>query len=149
MNWEKLLGTKRPSSNPDGPPGSDDHRRAFQRDWDRIIFSTAFRRMHDKTQVFPMPDNDVVHSRMTHSLEVASVGRSLGSMAAQFIGLPTDVAQDISQIVSAACLAHDIGNPPFGHAGEDAIRRFFETSTVEGLSGRQQTDMTKYEGNAQ
>src|SRR5689334_4596662 len=101
MDWNKLLSTNRLSSSPHGPPGSDDHRRAFQRDWDRIIFSTAFRRMHDKTQVFPLPDNDVVHSRMTHSLEVASVGRSLGSLSAEKLELSVEMAQDISQIVSA------------------------------------------------
>lgn len=149
MDWNTLLNTTRLSSTMKSQSGSSDHRQDFQRDWDRIVFSTAFRRLHDKTQVFPLPDDDVVHSRLTHSLEVASVGRSLGSRSAQLLELPGGAVQNVGDIVAAACLAHDIGNPPFGHAGEDAIRRYFAKSPVEGLSDRQQDDLINYEGNAQ
>jgi dGTPase len=149
MDWNTLLNNGRLSSSENVPPKSRDHRSEFQRDWDRIVFSTAFRRLHDKTQVFPLPTNDVVHSRLTHSLEVASVGRSLGQRSAQLIGLQDDAPQIVGDVVAASCLAHDIGNPPFGHAGEDAIRRYFGQSPVPGLSERQAADLSNYEGNAQ
>lgn len=149
MNWVELINSRRLAWMTQAPKGSLDHRREFQRDWDRIIFSTAFRRLHDKTQVFPLPDDDVIHSRLTHSLEVASVGRSLGSKSAQLLRLPNPAQQTFGEIVAAACLAHDIGNPPFGHAGEDAIRRYFKTFPLKDLSHRQQLDLVGYEGNAQ
>ena len=149
MNWQELVDPTRILV--DGAPAaaSGDHRNAFQRDWDRVIFSTAFRRLHDKTQVFPLPDDDVIHSRLTHSLEVASVGRSLGRLAATRLALGDDTENDFGDIVSVACLAHDIGNPPFGHAGEDAIRRYFVQHPILELSDRQRADLTMYEGNAQ
>lgn len=149
MNWSTLLNNSRISSLGSAPPKSTDHRSDFQRDWDRIVFSTAFRRLHDKTQVFPLPSNDVVHSRLTHSLEVASVGRSLGRRSAQLIGLQEELQHAVGDVVAAACLAHDIGNPPFGHAGEDAVGRYFSKSPVKGLSERQTFDLENYEGNAQ
>lgn len=161
MNWLQLLSRKRVSheakaSEPTREPG----RSIFERDWDRILFSTAFRRMHDKTQVFPLPDDDVVHSRLTHSLEVASVGRSLGKLVGRTVserhGIDPNSGfdfHDVGDVVAAACLAHDIGNPPFGHAGEDAIAAFFRSPTgqsvVAGLWVREKADLEAFEGNAQ
>lgn len=149
MKWQRLINRERIVTNGVAPPAGQDHRNAFQRDWDRVIFSTAFRRLHDKTQVFPIPDDDVIHSRLTHSLEVASVGRSLGSRSATLLGLTDQQTSDFGDVVSVACLAHDIGNPPFGHAGEDAIRRYFAAHSVDGLTERQQADLAGFEGNAQ
>jgi len=109
----------------------DDIRSIFQRDYDRIIFSSPFRRLQDKTQVFPLPGSIFVHNRLTHSLEVASVGRSLGNLVASALKgkeepLFLNRIGEIGAIVSAACLAHDLGNPPFGHSGEYAIADFFQ-----------------------
>lgn len=158
MNWARLLSKKRVTHRAEIVDATDEEARtAFERDWDRIIFSTAFRRLHDKTQVFPLPDDDVVHSRLTHSLEVSSVGRSLGTLIGQGIcknstHVPVN-CHDIGAIVAGACLAHDIGNPPFGHAGEDAIGAFFrkeETlASLSGLTEQQRSDLTAFEGNAQ
>ena len=97
---------------------------------DRLIFSSPFRRLQNKTQVFPLPGNIFVHNRLTHSLEVASVGRSLGNKIAQFVKTKEalehpEILEEIGTIVSTACLAHDLGNPPFGHSGEEAISYFF------------------------
>lgn len=119
MNWKELLSTQRCAS----PQKSDDIRTSFQRDYDRIIFSSVFRRLQNKTQVFPLPGAIMVHNRLTHSLEVASVGRSIARMTYQklIVGHPElkDEISDIDTAVAAACLAHDIGNPPFGHSGEN------------------------------
>ncbi len=132
-------------------------RTAFQRDYDRIIFSSPFRRLQNKTQVFPLPGSIFVHNRLTHSLEVASVGRSLGNLVALGLanrGDQTDVAilSEIGTIVSTACLAHDMGNPPFGHSGENAISHFFKKGPgkilLEQLPVEQQTDFTCFDGNA-
>ncbi len=111
-------------------------RSAYQRDFDRIIFSSAFRRLQNKTQVFPLPGSVFVHNRLTHSLEVASVGRSLGSIigehiAENFGGNLTEESDifyryNLNNVIAAACLCHDIGNPAFGHSGEDAIASYFE-----------------------
>jgi dGTPase len=149
MHWTSLINATRLSSAATSPSSSADHRKDFQRDWDRLIFSTAFRRLHDKTQVFPLPDDDVVHSRLTHSLEVASVGRSLGAHSARLLGWVELEQRNVGDIIAAACLAHDIGNPPFGHAGEDAIARYFVDNSVDDLTPREQADLTHYEGNAQ
>src|SRR3954447_11577343 len=118
MPWPQLLCADRRGSS--RPAGAEPQRSAFQRDWDRIIFSSAFRRLQDKTQVFPLAKSDYVRTRLTHSLEVASVGRSLGILAAEAV-LENDaslagivVPQDIGTVVATACLMHDIGNPPFG-----------------------------------
>ena len=133
-------------------------RSQFQRDYDRLIFSSPFRRLQNKTQVFPLPGNIFVHNRLTHSLEVASVGRSLGSKIAQFIRQKNvrldnpELLEEIGTIVSSACLAHDLGNPPFGHSGEEAISYFF--SEGEGmyfkklLSDEEWADLSHFEGNA-
>ncbi len=157
MNWDNLLNSQRYG---DSRKNYDAfvHRSAFQRDFDRIIFSSAFRRMQDKTQVFPVPESDFVHNRLTHSLEVAMVGRSLGNLAGQFIleqepdlesKHPMNVFGDI---VAAAALAHDLGNPPFGHSGEGAIADYFlKNNFIKdsfGLTDRQWQDFTRYEGNA-
>lgn len=139
MNWEKLLSTKRVSEvvnsvNETRQIENLDIRHPFERDYDQIVFSHPFRRLQDKTQVIPLPKYDFVHTRLTHSLEVASVGRSLGRMAAEkiFYELGDEKIKemklckaDIGTLVATACLAHDIGNPPFGHSGEDAISSFF------------------------
>lgn len=157
MNWNKLLNSQRLG---DARKDYDSftHRSAFQRDFDRIIFSSAFRRMQDKTQVFPVPESDFVHNRLTHSLEVAMVGRSLGNLAGEFIlnqepELKKQQSMNMfGDIVAAAALAHDLGNPPFGHSGEDAIGDFFlKNSFIKDqfdLTDAQWKDFTNYEGNA-
>lgn len=139
---------------------AEDIRSSPGRDWDRIIFSEGFRRLHDKTQVFPLNQHDTVHSRLTHSLEVASVGRSLGNHVGMLLQrgslLPYPWSgRDVGDVVAAACLAHDIGNPPFGHSGEDAIGAFFRTSVNDdarsmlGMSELEAIDLWRFEGNAQ
>ncbi len=156
MNWNQLLSTTRLGQ--EEYNGNIKHSRTqFQRDYDRIIFSSPFRRMQNKTQVFPLPGSVFVHNRLTHSLEVASVGRSLGSMfveKAESQGMEIDnpLFQEIGSVVSAACLAHDMGNPPFGHSGEDAISRFFKKSTdrrwENELTEGEYKDFTQFDGNA-
>jgi dGTPase len=155
MRWSQLLPSTRLGRLERGP--DQVARTPFQRDHDRIVFSTAFRRMHDKTQVFPMPENDHVHSRLTHSLEVSCVGRSLGTLVGEVLAergslAPGLGARDVGDVVAAACLAHDIGNPPFGHSGEDAIASWFQGEglrCLEGLDPREAEDFTRFEGNAQ
>lgn len=159
MDWRKLL---RPQYLEAGQRGRVDiNRSEFERDFDRIVFSAPFRNLQDKTQVFPLPEDDFVHTRLTHSLEVSSVGRSLGKSSGEFLldKYPhlSEIAiasGDIGAIVAAAALAHDIGNPPFGHAGEAAISDFFRLhpfGTVwKGLVNDEQwADMINFEGNAQ
>ena len=138
-----------------------DTRSEYQRDFDRIIFSSAFRRLQNKTQVFPLPGSVFVHNRLTHSLEVASVGRSLGSLAGEFIvdrfkevlkPESLDFYQhNLYNVISSACLCHDIGNPAFGHSGEDAIASYFERneeSLKSRFSEKEWTDFVHFEGNA-
>lgn len=155
MNWHQLLSDKRLGKT-QSPTERD--RTAFQKDVDRIIFSSAFRRLQDKTQVFPLAQNDYVRTRLTHSLEVSSVGRSLGTLVGKHITTGYNLthvnAEDFGSIVAAACLAHDIGNPPFGHFGEEAIRAFFLARNVgkticNNISPEQQQDLLHFEGNAQ
>ena len=126
MDWNRLLSRVRLGRPVSGYAAALDVRTEFQRDFDRIVFSPALRRLQDKTQVFPLARNDYVRTRLTHSLEAASVGRSLGVMVGADViarhRLGGYHPQDVGAVVAAACLAHDIGNPPFGHAGEDAIR---------------------------
>lgn len=135
-------------------------RSAFEQDYDRIIFSHPFRRLQDKTQVHPLPEQDFVHTRLTHSLEVSSVGRSLGKRVGEIVLQrhaslnATSSLFDFGAIVAAASLAHDLGNPPFGHAGEAAIGDFFihhpkGQSFKEKVSTDEWSDLTKFEGNAQ
>ena len=157
MEWRQLLCADRLGARKSGAP--DPARPPYTIDSDRIIFCSAFRRLQDKTQVFPLADNDFVRTRLTHSLEVASVGRSLGArVGAEIVkrrGLAPDYhASDFGAIVSAAALAHDLGNPPFGHSGEDAIRHWFLHSPVTArikpeLTDLQRADVEKFEGNAQ
>lgn len=133
----------------------------FQRDFDRIIFSSAFRRLQNKTQVFPLPGSVFVHNRLTHSLEVSSVGRSLGSLAGEFIvqNFEKELTEDsknfylynLNNVIAAACLCHDIGNPAFGHSGEDAIASFFEKNESElkpKFTEKEWADLVNFEGNA-
>ena len=133
MDWNQLLSTARIDHQRQWvSEASGDERSQWQRDHDRLIFSGAFRRLAVKTQVHPLSDNDHVHTRLSHSLEVASVGRSLGARLGQWMrheGLLSEAhsASGLGALVQSACLAHDIGNPPFGHAGERAIRQFFES----------------------
>jgi dGTPase len=151
--WDKLLSAERIGAGK--APGTPE-RTAFQQDYDRIVFTSAFRRMKDKTQVFPLSKSDYVRTRLTHSLEVSCVGRSLGAVVGREIiarhGLKDVESGDFGAIVAAACLAHDIGNPPFGHAGEDAIREWFRTSGLlerHPFTPAQRADFERYEGNAQ
>ncbi len=128
MDWNKLLSAKRLGMEDWTASNKMEDRSQFQRDYDRIIFSSPFRRMQNKTQVFPLPEHIFVHNRLTHSLEVASVGRSLGNLLAEKLDpnySENPFISEIGTIVSTACLAHDLGNPPFGHSGEAAISNFF------------------------
>jgi dGTPase len=149
VTWDKLLNSTRLGCETH-PEWSDDSARSeYQRDFDRVAFSHAFRRLQGKTQVFPLPENDLVHNRLTHSVESSCVGRFLGGLVARQIGQPVDL---FSSVVSAACLAHDIGNPPFGHSGEAAIADFFEhgegAAFMKGLTQEERSDFTCFEGNA-
>ena len=163
MSWEKLLSTTRVyNSKNDTSPKSqfEDPRSPFERDFDQIIFSYPFRRLQDKTQVIPFPEFDFVHTRLTHSLEVASVGRSFGKLVADLIeekegedALGENTSSDIGALIAAACLAHDIGNPPFGHSGEDSISNYFRENRgkekiLQQLSKKQKEDLCNFEGNA-
>jgi len=157
VNWHTLLSSQRLGQT---ATTSVQSRSAFEQDYDRIIFSHPFRRLQDKTQVHPLPEQDFVHTRLTHSLEVSSVGRSLGKRVGEIIlQRHPELAKEFSlfdfgAIVAAASLAHDLGNPPFGHAGEDAISDFFVhhdlgKSFRAKVSEAEWTDLVKFEGNAQ
>ena len=155
MQWSQLLSPLR-FGETQARLALDLGRTPFHKDYDRIIFSSAFRRLNRKTQVHPLTENDHLHSRLTHSLEVGCVGRSLGTMVGAAIAgrLPNGMdASDLGAVVQAACLAHDIGNPPYGHSGEDAIRHWFmedkHQHLLEGLSDHQKHDLMTFEGNAQ
>lgn len=160
MDWKKLLTPQRLGKLE--PEDIHWDRTCFQKDYDRLIFSSPFRRLKDKTQVFSLSTNDYVRTRLIHSLEVSCVGRSLGRIVGSEIVKRHKLerygfsASDFGDIISAACLAHDIGNPPFGHAGEDAIRLGFESwfgtynnPVEEFLNDSQKADFDLFEGNAQ
>lgn len=156
MEWTQLISNKRFGQEHKHAERHDD-RSEFKRDYDRLIFSSAFRRLQNKTQVFPLPGSIFVHNRLTHSLEVASVGMSLGNDISRHIiqkrpELKDMLFEEIGTIVSAACLAHDLGNPPFGHSGEKAIQTFFSEGAGQGLkdevSAEFWDDITHFEGNA-
>ena len=160
MEWEKLLTDSRLGEKPQLKQKLQDGRSEFQKDFDRIVFSPAFRRLQDKTQVFPLPESDFVHTRLTHSLEVSCVGRSLGNLVGETVlkrnpALNSELTKfHFGEIVAAACLAHDIGNPPFGHSGEDAIAEYFRSGNGQKFKSKikdekKWTDLVKYEGNAQ
>ncbi|WP_291090488.1 deoxyguanosinetriphosphate triphosphohydrolase [Empedobacter sp. UBA7494] len=138
---------------------TSDARSEYQRDYDRIIFSSAFRRLQNKTQVFPLPGSVFVHNRLTHSLEVSSVGRSMGNLVGTFISENYKLTKEsqefykysIHDVISAACLCHDIGNPAFGHSGEDAIASYFdrhETDLKQYFTESEWADLINFEGNA-
>jgi dGTPase len=156
MNWEVLLSNQRSLEK---TVKHEKSRSAFEQDYDRIIFSHPFRRLQDKTQVHPLPEHDFVHTRLTHSLEVSSVGRSLGKRVGEVILQRHKILQDsfsfhdFGAIVAAASLAHDIGNPPFGHSGEDAISWFFNAGAGQQyksfVNDFEWADLTTFEGNAQ
>lgn len=160
MKWEKLLARTRFGDSPEGnvPQAS---RNEFEVDYDRIIFSSPFRNLQDKTQVFPLPEHAFVHTRLTHSLEVSSVGRSLGKAAGEILlkryphlAKTGITSYEIGGIVAAASLTHDIGNPPFGHAGEEAISDFFRLHAAgqyweKHVRPEQWSDLCNFEGNAQ
>lgn len=156
MNWDRLISNKRLGQEELHYERKDD-RSEFKRDYDRLIFSAPFRRLQNKTQVFPLPGSIFVHNRLTHSLEVASVGRSLGDDVARILvkkhpELADSHILEIGDIVSSACLAHDMGNPPFGHSGEKAIATFFSEGNglryKSSLTEEQWNDLIHYEGNA-
>jgi dGTPase len=163
MNWSSLFSNKRLGASNESNQGHS-FRNEYLKDYDRLIFSSPFRRLQNKTQVFPLPGHVFVHNRLTHSLEVASVGRSLGQMVGEELVQKYNTESpefiefyryQLSTVVATACLAHDIGNPPFGHSGEEAIRTYFEN--IEGelkgkfnfeLSENQRFDFLKFEGNS-
>lgn len=157
MEWKQLISNKRLGQEHRHIERHDD-RTEFKRDYDRLIFSAPFRRLQNKTQVFPLPGSVFVHNRLTHSLEVSSVGMSLGDDVAQRIinekqpELRGTLFEQIGQIVSTACLAHDLGNPPFGHSGEKAIQTFFTEGAGSCLQSQVSPtfwdDITHFEGNA-
>ena len=158
-HWARLFSAQRLGSDK-LPPTQNSARSAFHKDYDRLVFSHSFRQLNQKTQVHPLTNRLGIHTRLTHSLEVSCIGRSLGMMAAEKLhdklegGLPDGVTPaDVGVIVQAACLAHDIGNPPFGHAGEYAIRDWFlhpeRERLLQHLSVEERLDITTYEGNAQ
>ena len=164
MNWLQLISNKRLGLEQYHQNRKDD-RTEFQRDYDRLIFSAPFRRLQNKTQVFPLPGSIFVHNRLTHSLEVSSVGRSLGNdVARELMQRHPELAgshlTEAGAIVSAACLAHDLGNPPFGHSGERAIGTFFsegkgrwlkdyrDPDSGDRLTEQEWDDLTHFEGNA-
>ncbi|HUQ96274.1 MAG TPA: dNTP triphosphohydrolase, partial [Chitinophagaceae bacterium] len=162
MQFETLFTEKRVGSDKI-PTGQ---RSGFQRDFDRIIFSSAFRRLQNKTQVFPLPGTAFVHNRLTHSLEVASVGRSLGKIVGEQISGSFKnkneeayefYRYELSNVIAAACLAHDIGNPAFGHSGEKAISAYFKEHATDAINNqplqslfdtREWNDLCTFEGNA-
>lgn len=156
MNWHQLISNKRLGQEELHLKQKDD-RTEFNRDYDRLIFSAPFRRLQNKTQVFPLPGSIFVHNRLTHSLEVASVGRSLGNDVSRRLlqkhpELSDTQIDEIGSIVSAACLAHDMGNPPFGHSGEKAIATFFSEGPglvyKKHLTPEQWSDLVHFDGNA-
>ena len=160
MHWPQLLSQRRFPDQQLPSLSAVPVRGAFVQDYDRVVFSSAFRRLQRKTQVMPLPETDFVHTRLTHSLETAVVGRSLGRLAARHLleadpelarQLP-NLDQDCGDIVAAACLAHDIGNPPFGHSGEDAISSYFASLAaapyLAPLTAAEVADLQHFEGNA-
>jgi dGTPase len=161
MNWETLYSNKRLGS--ENTQARDEIRGDYMRDYDRVVFSSQFRRLQNKTQVFPLPGAIFVHNRLTHSLEVASVGRSLGKAVGEKLSdkyhdiFSKNVSDfyrfELSDVIQTACLAHDIGNPPYGHFGEEAIRTFFgdffsKKENTEKINANQRQDLEKFEGNA-
>jgi dGTPase len=157
MDWQKLLKLERLN---DHKYIQQKNRAAYTQDVDRILFSPPFRRLANKTQVHPLYDNDHIHHRLIHSLEVTSVGRSLGIGVGAWLAderheIPSEHVEIMAGLVQAACMAHDIGNPPFGHSGEDAIASWFRekfdhpTGVLGDISAEQRHEFETFEGNAQ
>jgi len=155
--WESLISCRRLNDLKDGTTEEScraEPRNPFERDCDRITYSYPFRRLQDKTQVIPLPVIDFVHTRLTHTLEVATVGRSLGRLLERYLldknVIKQEMIGDIPAILTAACLAHDIGNPPFGHSGEDSISEFFKFGDgsvfLSEVYGGDQKEITKEDG---
>ncbi len=157
MQWSRLLSAQRLGHR--GAEPVTPSRNPFQKDWDRVVFCSAFRRLQDKTQVHSLPESDYVRNRLTHSLEVSSVGRSLGAQVGETVlqrhgnGLKDITAAEFGHIVAAACIGHDIGNPPFGHFGEATIQHWFRSGPgaelIAPLPEQQRRDFLHFEGNAQ
>lgn len=165
MNWRELLSEKRPGRTPSGRTGQD-LRTEFEKDYHRIIVSASFRRLQDKTQVFPLDKSDFIRTRLTHSLEAASIGRSLGANIGSAIlrdrldpSFDAGMKADLSLVLECAGLVHDIGNPPFGHFGEDSIREWFRSNlpalrfrgrpAADLMTPQMKSDFCGFEGNAQ
>lgn len=157
MEWNRLISDMRLGMEAYHDPRR--HTRSdFQRDYDRLVFSSPFRRLQNKTQVFPLPGSIFVHNRLTHSLEVSSVGRSMAAEVSQILrekhaGKPwVDRLYNLPDITATACLSHDLGNPPFGHSGEKTIATFFSEGPgqrlKEYLSEKEWTDLVNFDGNA-
>ena len=164
MNWQNCISDQRTGSS--SKKEDNGYRHNYQRDFDRLIFSSAFRRLQGKTQVFPLPGNTFVHNRLTHSLETSSVGRSLGEIVGNHIAEHVPDLSDgdkefykyqLKSVIAAACLAHDVGNPAFGHSGEAAISNYFEKFSDEVIEGKslrdhctseEWEDLINFEGNA-
>lgn len=159
MRWEELINDKRFGLEDYHDPKKNATRTDFRRDYDRLVFSSPFRRLQNKTQVFPLPGSIFVHNRLTHSMEVACVGKSMADNIAVALkrrhgaqGETVEHFDHLGDIVAAACLAHDLGNPPFGHSGERAIATFFSEGAGRTLQSQltpaQWSDLTCFEGNA-
>lgn len=164
MNWQNCISDQRTGSS--SQKVDQGYRHNYQRDFDRLIFSSAFRRLQGKTQVFPLPGNTFVHNRLTHSLETSSVGRSLGEIVGNHIAANVKGLNEgdkefykyqLKSVIAAACLAHDVGNPAFGHSGEAAISNYFEKFANEIIEGKklkdhctseEWEDLINFEGNA-
>jgi len=159
MNWTNCFNNKRFGVD----VGTQGQRTEYERDYDRLIFSSAFRRLQNKTQVFPLPRHVFVHNRLTHSLEVASVGKSLGKIVGNELYKIPEISNNkyarnfyrnhLKNVIAAACLAHDMGNPAFGHSGEDAISKYFidrvnDEKFRKLFTKAQWEDLTNFEGNA-
>ncbi len=158
MEWSKLINDKRFGLENYHDPNKNTIRTDFRRDYDRLVFSSPFRRLQNKTQVFPLPGSIFVHNRLTHSMEVACVGKSMADEIATGLRArygengPIEAFEHLGDIVAAACLAHDLGNPPFGHSGEKAISTFFSEGAGsilrDKLTNEQWCDLIHFEGNA-
>lgn len=158
MEWRHLICDKRFGLEHYHDPKKGTGRTDFRRDYDRLVFSSPFRRLQNKTQVFPLPGSIFVHNRLTHSLEVSCVGKSMADLVSESLGRKyaaepwVGCLANIGDIVAAACLAHDLGNPPFGHSGEKAISAFFREGEGlplrDSLTHEQWLDLVNFEGNA-
>jgi dGTPase len=152
MEYDKLISSIRLGCEQSGTQEDRNARSEFKRDFDRIVFSPSFRRLQGKTQVFPFPSDDHIHNRLTHSLEVYSIARSLGTISANTVSSEQFPPEIVGDFVGAAALAHDIGNTPFGHSGEEAFARYFNSEPgkqfIASFSKQEKCDLQRFEGNA-